>query len=53
MGFAIPAAIGACVASGYKNVYCIEGDGSFALNIQELETIKRLNLPIKIFILNN
>jgi len=53
MGFGLPAAIGVCVASGKKETICIEGDGSFAMNIQELETIYRENLPIKIFVLNN
>ena len=52
MGFGLPAAIGASLASG-KRVICIEGDGSIQLNIQELETIGRLNLNIKIFVLNN
>ena len=53
MGFGIPAAIGGCIASGNKKTVCIDGDGGFQLNIQELETIKRLNLPIKLFVLNN
>jgi len=53
MGFGIPAAIGGCIASGNKRTICIDGDGGFAMNIQELETAKRLNLPIKYFILNN
>jgi len=53
MGFGIPAAIGACIASGKKPVICIEGDGSFMMNVQELEIIKRLYLPIKIFVINN
>ncbi len=53
MGFGIPAAIGGCIASGGKRTVCIDGDGGFAMNIQELETIKRLNLPIKFFVLNN
>lgn len=52
MGFGICSAIGACLASG-KRTICIEGDGSFAMNTQELETIRRLRLPIKIFVLNN
>jgi acetolactate synthase-1/2/3 large subunit len=52
MGFAIPAAIGASLASG-RRVICIEGDGSLQLNMQELETIRRLDLNIKIFVLNN
>lgn len=53
MGFALPASIGACLASGRKRTISVDGDGSFQLNIQELETIARLNLPIKIFVLNN
>ena len=52
MGFGIPASIGGCVASGRRTI-CIEGDGGFQMNIQELETVKRLNLPIKFFVLNN
>jgi acetolactate synthase-1/2/3 large subunit len=53
MGFGIPAAIGGCIASGKRRTVCIDGDGGFAMNIQELETVKRLNLPIKFFVLNN
>ncbi len=53
MGFGIPAAIGGCIASDGKRTVCIEGDGGFAMNIQELETVKRLGLPIKFFVLNN
>ena len=53
MGFGIPAAIGGCLASGRKRTVCIEGDGGFIMNIQELETVKRLDLPIKFFVLNN
>jgi len=53
MGFGIPASIGGCVASGKRRTVCIEGDGGFAMNIQELETVKRLGLPIKFFVLNN
>jgi acetolactate synthase I/II/III large subunit len=53
MGFGIPAAIGACIASGGKRTICIEGDGSFHMNSLEMETISRLNLPIKIFVLSN
>ena len=52
MGYGIPAAIGACLASGKRTV-CVEGDGSFQLNIQELASIKGMNLPIKIFINGN
>lgn len=53
MGFALPHAIGACIASGGQRVICIEGDGSLQHNIQELQTIARLKLPIKIFVINN
>lgn len=53
MGLGIPASIGGCLASGRKRTICIDGDGGFQLNIQELETVKRLNLPIKFFLLNN
>jgi acetolactate synthase-1/2/3 large subunit len=53
MGFGLPAAIGGCIASGKKRTISIDGDGGFVMNIQELETLKRLNLPVKIFLLNN
>jgi acetolactate synthase-1/2/3 large subunit len=52
MGFGLPMSLGAAVASG-KRVICVDGDGGFQFNIQELETIHRLNLPIKFFVLNN
>ena len=52
MGFALPCAIGAAIGSG-KNVYCIDGDGGFQMNIQELLTVKKYDLPIEIIILNN
>lgn len=53
MGYGLPAAIGACLVRGRKNTICVEGDGSIMMNLQELQTIKHHNLPIKIFILNN
>lgn len=53
MGFSIPAAIGAAVASGRKSIIAITGDGSFQMNIQELQTVVGSKLPIKIFVLNN
>lgn len=53
MGCGLPFAIGSCIAEGKKPVYCIAGDGGFQMNIQELETVHRENLPIKVFILNN
>lgn len=53
MGCGLPFAIGSAIAEKGKPVYCIAGDGGFQMNIQELETVKRENLPVKIFILNN
>ncbi len=53
MGCGLPYSIGSCISTGNKVSYCITGDGGFQMNIQELETIKREKLPIKIFILNN
>ncbi len=53
MGTGLPGTIGTCLASGKRRTICVNGDGGFQLNIQELETVKRLNLPIKYFILCN
>lgn len=53
MGFDLPAAIGACIANNKQPVVCIAGDGSLMMNIQELQTIKHYNLPVKLFIINN
>ena len=53
MGFGLPASIGACLGAGRQRTVCVEGDGSFHMNAQELETIRRLDLPIKIFVINN
>lgn len=53
MGYSLPASIGASFASGKSPVVCFAGDGGFQINIQELETIRRNNLPIKIVVLNN
>ena len=53
MGYALPAAIGGCLALGGKPVTCIEGDGSLMLNLQELATIKRHRLPVRLFVVNN
>jgi len=52
MGYGLPAAIGAAIGTD-KPVICIDGDGGFQMNIQELQTVKHYNLPIKIFIMNN
>lgn len=53
MGFGLPAAIGAKFARPQNEVVCITGEGSFMMNLQELGTIKRYKLPVKILILNN
>ena len=53
MGFAIPASIGVCLGSGKRKTICVDGDGGFQFNIQELATIAHLQLPIKFFVLNN
>jgi acetolactate synthase I/II/III large subunit len=54
MGYGLPAAIGACFASDKKRrVILVEGEGSFNMNLQELELVKRYNLPIVMFIWNN
>jgi acetolactate synthase I/II/III large subunit len=53
MGYAIPTAIAVAVANPGRQVIAVDGDGGFMFNIQELETIRRLNLPIKFFVLNN
>ena len=53
MGFSLPASIGVYLADKTKNVIVITGDGSFNTNIQELATIRHLNIPIKIFVWNN
>ena len=52
MGFGLPASIGACIASNRRTI-CVDGDGGIQMNIQELETVKRLQLPLKIFVINN
>lgn len=53
MGFGLPAAIGAQMARLDDMVICISGDGSFMMNVQELTTIKRKQLPIKIVLIDN
>jgi len=53
MGFGVPASIGVCLASGGRRTVCVDGDGGFQLNVQELATIAHLRLPIKFFVLNN
>lgn len=53
MGFAIPAAIGACIACGGRRTITLDGDGSLQHNLQELAMIRGYGLPIKLFIMNN
>ena len=53
MGYGFPSTIGACLASGGRRTVGVNGDGGFVMNIQELETVRRLNLPIKLFVLCN
>ncbi|NQV00085.1 MAG: thiamine pyrophosphate-binding protein, partial [Parcubacteria group bacterium] len=53
MGYSLPASIGACFANNLKRVICISGDGGLQMNIQELATIAKHKLPIKIFIFRN
>ena len=53
MGYAIPMAIAVATANPGREVIAVDGDGGFMFNIQELETIHRLQLPIKFFVLNN
>jgi acetolactate synthase-1/2/3 large subunit len=53
MGYAIPMAIAVAIANPGREVIAVDGDGGFQFNIQELETIHRLQLPIKFFVLNN
>ena len=50
MGYGLPAALGAAT---HHKIICLEGDGSLHLNIQELQTMKHYNLPIKLILLNN
>ncbi|KKO49533.1 acetolactate synthase catalytic subunit [Arsukibacterium sp. MJ3] len=53
MGFGLPAAIGAKLARPHDTVIAVSGDGSFMMNVQELATIKRFRLPVKIVIVDN
>lgn len=53
MGFGIPGSIGICFAAEKGRTICVDGDGGFQFNIQELATIAYHKLPIKFFVLNN
>ena len=53
MGFGLPAALGAQLANPEAQVVCVSGDGSFLMNVQELATLGRYQLPVKIVLLDN
>ena len=53
MGFALPAAVGVQLAKPDTCVLCVSGDGGFQMNIQELATVYRLGLPVKMVIVDN
>lgn len=53
MGVGLPYAIGASISNNKGITYCITGDGGLQMNIQELETVNRERLPIKILVVNN
>ncbi|WP_394002067.1 acetolactate synthase 2 catalytic subunit [Luteimonas sp. WGS1318] len=53
MGFGLPAAIGAQMEDPSRRVVCVSGDGSFLMNVQELATLRRYHLPVKIVLLDN
>ncbi|HEY2345104.1 MAG TPA: acetolactate synthase 2 catalytic subunit [Xanthomonadaceae bacterium] len=53
MGFGLPAALGAQLACPGAQVVCVSGDGSFLMNVQELATLGRYRLPVKIVLLDN
>lgn len=53
MGFGVAASVGACLAAGNKKTVCIEGDGGFPMNGNELLTAARFDLDLKCFVLNN
>ncbi|MCL1635527.1 acetolactate synthase 2 catalytic subunit [Luteimonas sp. SX5] len=53
MGFGLPAAIGAQLQDPRSQVICVSGDGSFLMNVQELATVARYRLPVKIVLLDN
>lgn len=53
MGYGLPMSLAVCIGSGLRQTILVDGDGGFQFNIQELETARRLNLPVKFFVLNN
>jgi acetolactate synthase-1/2/3 large subunit len=53
MGYGLPAAIGACLGANCQPTVCVESDGSLMLNLQELASLKALQLPITVIVMNN
>jgi len=53
MGYGVPTMVGSSIALDRQPIVAVESDGSLMMNVQELQTIKTLNLPIKLFIFNN
>ncbi len=53
MGYGLPMSLAVCIGAGMQQTILVDGDGGFQFNIQELETARRLNLPVKFFVLNN
>lgn len=53
MGFGVPAGMGACLAMNRRRTVTVDGDGGFLMNIQELATVAKLDLPVKYFVANN
>lgn len=53
MGYGFPAALGVAVADNARRTICIDGDGSFMMNVQELATVVQNKLNVKLFIINN
>lgn len=53
MGFALPAAVGVSIAGNRREVFALTGDGGLQMNIQELQTLKHYDLPVKLFVWNN
>lgn len=53
MGFGLPAAIGSALANPQKRTICFSGDGSIMMNIQELATLRELNLPVTVIVFQN
>lgn len=53
MGYGLPMSLAVCIGGGRHRTILVDGDGGFQFNIQELETVSRLKLPVKFFVLNN